>query len=768
MYFAPILLLLIILYLLIRNASPKNIELAVDSPLNDSFEVINYNSKMSGKKSGRHVEPYLVWVDKKQHNFLLKLFVQQGNSLFRGLWRTHVLLKLTKVQNSPGFDVFLISKQNKEQGSEVRIPYSKKGEGRFQLRIEQVDIGAEVTSPAPFGFTIEAHYDYSFLFFKKQLHKNKPLTYNFYVGPDLGNIWVGIDPGTTGSCVAAVADGFSDIYIPKDDKGQDLIIPSMITFLEGAENKDIKGESALDYKAKRYYYGEVAKNNSSRTDYGARSFRSIKKMLGYSDTKHLNFTQEPVIQYELNGKDLCSLLVRGIYNDLDASITLSGRREFLNKEGEFKPQRAIVAIPNNFTSSKIQGINDSIRSIENLNEIRCIYEAEANLIYYLFGLKKIQEGNVFLFDMGGATINATLANITIKGPAEKKIYHIEILGKLGYGIGGDTIDYLIIKFLAKSLPSVGVYSDPFDFSTDPDLKNRLVEMALNIKVSMIERYAKGEKYLIENYMLESYLKGAFGADNVDEIRDDSEIMAGFIRKGKSYPFFEDEVVQSLLYSNIETIVQDIVKLSNNPVDHLIFSGRSSAFPKVHETVINRLPHKLEKANIHSLDVTQLKSAVAKGACLYGFNRSRIRLTMSKVNSWFGVRLNTSATDFEFIELVRLGKEFESNGEGLKYIKKRVAKRNDFGFDSHVVNFYQIMGIDPIDAFEKDEKHKFSLVKQVKLSTETRGLGIEVWENDDVFCEVVEQGAEEEQRVSGEITDYEIGDANQEHYTWIIE
>jgi molecular chaperone DnaK (HSP70) len=116
---------------------------------------------------------------------------------------------------------------------------------------------------------------------------------------------------------------------------------------------------------------------------------------------------------------------------------------------KYNPQRAVFAIPNNFTATKIMDLRKSIEKLNLFKEVRFIYEAEAVLIYYLFSKRKKPDGQevelidgekILIYDMGGATVNVTLAQINKKGSSDNLYYEVDILAKLGYGIGGDAID----------------------------------------------------------------------------------------------------------------------------------------------------------------------------------------------------------------------------------------------------------------------------------------------------------------------------------------
>lgn len=761
-----IIVFLLLVYILIIIAKPKNLSLIIETPLNESFEEINYKKEINGTHhhTGKQLYPYLRWYEEKREQiFVFKGKVGLGNAFFRRLWKDKIYVKILQEKSAPGYEIHLKNEEESIAGNDhaLKVDYIKNGSFDFKLEIKKVDTLTKVDKRIKFEFVLEAFYEKSFLFFSKKL-TSKPFKYSFYIGPELGNHWVGIDPGTTGSCIAIGADGYEEVFIPKTPYGEDLIIPSMLTFLTGVDQKELR--NGEPYKNVKYFYGELAEKNSSREQRAPRTFRSIKKLLGFTDTTRLNFTKLPIVSYDFQGKELCSLLIQGIYKELKETVAKSSKKEFLVDE-KFEPKRAVVAIPNNFTAQKTQDIVDSIKSLQQFEEIRCIYEAEANLMYYLFEEKKIVNNTtVLLFDMGGSTINVTVALIKEKVIKNNTIYNIDILGKLGYGIGGDTIDYVIINFLNKYLNELGIYEDAFDFSNDNQKKERLVTLALELKKEIIKNYNEESNLLIDNIKLGSAINSAFKTDVFIGVED--AIMEAFTRKeDRTYAFFESQELQSLLLNNVRTVIEDILTVSQRKIDQVIFSGRSVVFPKIEETVLDILG-KSSNPIVYRLAIDKLKSAVAKGACLYGMNRSRIVLNSIKVNSWFAVKHSTTAHDFDLIKLIALGESYTGNSK-VKKLHRRQLIESDFGLDGGMVNFYQIMGANPIESLQKREKHKYNLLQQVRVDSMSEGVGIEVCENDDVVCEVKEKGAEKVKHFSTIVGDHEVGDANDEHYTWII-
>ena len=103
------------------------------------------------------------------------------------------------------------------------------------------------------------------------------MTYQFHIGPDLGETWIGIDPGTTGSCIAVATDS-TDLTIEKDDDSKDKIYPSELLII----SKDMKTASPDEIRGHtRFGFKSQAVANEDPTK-GMYKFVSIKKLLGYN------------------------------------------------------------------------------------------------------------------------------------------------------------------------------------------------------------------------------------------------------------------------------------------------------------------------------------------------------------------------------------------------------------------------------------------------------------------------------------------------------
>jgi len=777
----PILILIGLLIFLAVYGKPKRLYLLIDGYL-DSFEKIDY------KTEGKLLTPFKAWNNELQNGVDLLLVngaIEYKSPNFPLNWNSSVYLQLTVEKIPTGFEMFM--KHNLEDfkefgpGTPTIIKKSKNNKLSFAVGIRQTDVTKTIVDPELVKFSVEAMIKDSILFIKAE--QRDTVEYKFHLGADLSDVWVGFDPGTSGSCVAVGSS--TDNIILGEDRAKNKIIPSVLVF-EKAENFHQNG---VEIPEKIYKHGTTAETlytNTGQYD----SFQSIKKLLGFKDIKEIVFDNKNTLA--LKGKDLAGLLVKGLFKDINTYFNRPDFNADDYKRGEpktFNPLRAVVAIPNNFTSSKIQDMVDCIANLNQFKEIRYVYEAEAVLFYYLSNYSQFSGGEassdsetILVFDMGGATINATIvtANKTLINGRPK--YEIDFLGKIGYGIGGDTIDYCIMKIVLSYTKEFPAFKN-FDIYKH---KITLAKMAKEIKETLVRTYYKtNEENLVGAKQLEDAIRKGTGISiavlkriqkfdevtqkDIEEIQP-TELYKLFKRdKNNRCKLFEHPLFIGKIYTNVKDAVNEVIELSDNAhINKIIFSGRSTSFPMVKETVEKQLNAKKSETKSIALNLEESKMAVAKGACWYGINKNSVRLNNLKTNAAFGFKKTQSAdkSDVKFYELVEMGCNFETSNDGIDSFQGIEEIKDDFAFDGAKVNFYQVMGKDANKILSEGQKHKFSKIATINLDQVTSKVAMKVNENDEVECAVILQ-SNRPLKERGVVSDQEIDEANEEHYTWIV-
>lgn len=781
-YVLPAAALLLLVWMLTRLGRPKGLGLHI-SGYSDSYETVNYETY------GKLNTPYKYW-DQQISTIPCLLWLNYSSAGYWCNWHPVVRVSLELGKIPKGFDIYLKESLGSTAEFYPGTPLTVSRQGKevrgrsFAIEIRQNSGYTPLANPELIELKLIARVNKRAFLGTIDGSSFIESSYFFHIGPDLKNVWIGFDPGTSGSCLAA-GNSPENILIGQFGNEKKEIADSKIIFdttLPYRANPD-EERIPMEY----YKYGPDADGEFGNGI--VTSFQSIKKLLGFTDRRQVRFSNG--VEIKVTGKKLSSLLVDGLYKDYRQFAEKDPRGKLLLHNGEFSPRRAVVAIPNNFTAAKIKDMLGCFSYLNQFKELRYIYEAEAVFFYYLYNYrmyngadKRFSNENVLIFDMGGATINATVIR-ALKGSGPDDKYQVNILGKLGYGIGGDTIDYCNVKSILdhrQEFPAVRVdypFKKPGELSGDArksyaDSIIALQKMGVAVKKQIISRYYGKEDSLVSNTELENILRSLQGdllqksSYNIPiAIDPDSDLYAQFKKrddKGR-IDLLHNEYFQKYIYGNIRDVVKDILDLCPGiSIDTVIFSGRSCSFPMIKETVRDTLKARGIKAKEIVLDIQKSKTAVAVGACWYGISRNAVELNNVKTNASFGIqhRKGAEREDLEYVELVKAAQAFIDGRT-----ESQVPIRDRFALDNNTVNFYQIMGSDATKILSENQNHKFSKIAAIPVDLSTSLIEIRVYENDVVECGVLFEN-NDVKRERGFVSDQEIADANDEHYTWIIQ
>ena len=207
---------------------------------------------------------------------------------------------------------------------------------------------------------------------------------------------IGIDLGTTNSCVAVVEGGVATI-IP-NDKGE-RTTPSVVAFTDS-------GERLVGTAAKRQ-----AAVNANRT------VASIKRHMGTDWRKELGGRM-------YNPQEVSAMILRKLREDAEAYL------------GE-KVTDAVITVPAYFNDIQRQATKDAGR-IAGLNVRRIINEPTSAALAY--GLNNGAAQKIMVYDLGGGTFDVSIIEI---GDGV-----IEVLATCGDNhLGGDDFDERIVRWM---------------------------------------------------------------------------------------------------------------------------------------------------------------------------------------------------------------------------------------------------------------------------------------------------------------------------------
>ena len=240
---------------------------------------------------------------------------------------------------------------------------------------------------------------------------------------------IGIDLGTTNSCVA-VMEGGEPVVIPNSEGSRTT--PSVVAF-----KKD--GERIVGRVAK-----QQAVSNPERT------IVSIKREMGTGHTVTIdgkNFTPQ----------EISAMILAKLKADAEAYL------------GE-PVTEAVITVPAYFTDSQRQATKDAGK-IAGLEVKRIINEPTAAALAY--GIDKGQEQKVMVYDLGGGTFDVSIIEM---GDGVQ-----EVLATAGNNrLGGDDFDQKIIDWMVSEFKK----DTGIDLSTDKMALQRLKEAAEKAKIEL--------------------------------------------------------------------------------------------------------------------------------------------------------------------------------------------------------------------------------------------------------------------------------------------
>ena len=241
---------------------------------------------------------------------------------------------------------------------------------------------------------------------------------------------IGIDLGTTNSCVA-VMEGGEAVVIPNSEGNRTT--PSVVAF-----SKD--GERLVGQIAKRQ-----AVTNPDHT------IISIKRKMGTSDKIKIDGD-------EFSPQEISAMILQKIKADAESYL------------GQ-KVTQAVITVPAYFNDSQRQATKDAGK-IAGLEVLRIINEPTAAAL--AFGMDKTdKDEKIMVFDLGGGTFDVSILDI---GDGV-----FEVLSTNGNTkLGGDDFDERIIEYLVSEFKK----SNGIDLSTDKMAMQRLKEAAEKAKIEL--------------------------------------------------------------------------------------------------------------------------------------------------------------------------------------------------------------------------------------------------------------------------------------------
>ncbi len=377
---------------------------------------------------------------------------------------------------------------------------------------------------------------------------------------------IGIDLGTTNSCVA-VMEGGEPVVIPNPEGGRTT--PSVVAFTK-------TGERLVGQPAKRQ-----AVTNPENTIF------SIKRFMGrrYGEVaEEIKFVPYKVTKDE---KGDVRIDVRGKHYappEISAMILQAMKHTAEEYLGE-KVDKAVITVPAYFNDSQRQATKDAGK-IAGLEVLRIINEPTAASLAY--GLdKKVQE-QIAVFDFGGGTFDISILEVASDGGEQT----IRVLATNGdTHLGGDNLDQRVIDWIADEFKR----ENGIDLRTDAMALQRLKEAAEKAKIELSTTL-------------------------------ETEINLPFVTADASGP---KHLTMTLTRAKLEALVDELIertvapskkaladaKLSPSEIDEVVLVGGTTRMPAVQQKakeLFGKEPHK----GVNPDEVVAVGAAI-QGAILAG-------------------------------------------------------------------------------------------------------------------------------------------------------
>eukprot|EP00466_Bigelowiella_natans_P017840 jgi/Bigna1/88281/estExt_fgenesh1_pg.C_300053 len=370
---------------------------------------------------------------------------------------------------------------------------------------------------------------------------------------------IGIDLGTTYSCVGVYKDG--RVQIIANDQGN-RITPSYVAFSD---------EERL--------IGDAAKNQASTNP--RNTIFDVKRLIGrgYKDKEVQR--DKKLLPYSIvdkKGKPYISVEVKGEKKTFSAeeisAMILQKMKEvaesFLGKE----IQNAVVTVPAYFNDAQRQATKDA-GTISGLNVMRIINEPTAAAIAY--GLdKKNKETNILVYDLGGGTFDVSILTI------DEGVF--EVLATNGdTHLGGEDFDQRVMAHFIKLIKK--------KFKKD-------ISKNLRALAKLRREVEKAKRALSTNHQVKVEIESLFDGEDFSETLTRARF----------------EELNNDLFRKTLKPVSNVMKdsgLKKNEIDEIVLVGGSTRIPKIQQLIKDFFNGKEPNRGINP------DEAVAYGAAVQG-------------------------------------------------------------------------------------------------------------------------------------------------------
>ncbi|QNP28186.1 molecular chaperone DnaK [Cylindrospermopsis curvispora] len=370
---------------------------------------------------------------------------------------------------------------------------------------------------------------------------------------------VGIDLGTTNSCVAVMEGGKPTVIANAEGF---RTTPSVVAFAKNGDNlvgQIAKRQAVMNpentfYSVKRFIgrrFDEVT-NEATEVSY---------KVLSSSGNVKL---QSPGAGKQFAPEEISAKVLRKLVEDASKYL------------GETVTQ-AVITVPAYFNDSQRQATKDAGK-IAGIEVLRIINEPTAASLAY--GFDKKSNETILVFDLGGGTFDVSVLEV---GDGV-----FEVLATSGdTHLGGDDFDKKIVDFLAEQFKQV----EGIDLRKDKQALQRLTEAA--------------EKAKIE---LSSVTQAEINLPFITATQDGPKHLDTTLTRAKFEELCSDLIDRCRI--PVENALRD-AKLNKSNIDEVVLVGGSTRIPAVQE-VVKRVLGKEPNQSVNPDEVVAVGAAIQAG------------------------------------------------------------------------------------------------------------------------------------------------------------
>ena len=386
------------------------------------------------------------------------------------------------------------------------------------------------------------------------------------------NIAIGIDLGTTYSCVGVWKD--NQVEIIANDQGA-RTTPSYVAF---TENERLIGQSAKNQVG----------SNPINTIFDAKRLigRKYSDSNTQSDIKNFPF----IVKADSQDRPILSANYKGEQKDfkpeeISAMILLKMKEtaeEYLGK----KVDSAVITVPAYFNDSQRQSTKDA-GAIAGLNVLRIINEPTAAAIAYGLDKSSDKEKNILIADVGGGTTDFSLLSI------DEGIFEVKATSGNNH-LGGEDFDNHLVHHFAQEFKR----KHKQDITGNKRAMRRLKSSCENVKKNL----SSSTQASIE---IDSLYEGIDFTASITRARFE-EICSDIFRK---------------IFEPIDKVLKDS-GIPKSKIDEIVLVGGSTRIPKVQNYLSNYFNGKSLNKSVNPDEAVAYGAAV-QAAILMGCKDTKI-------------------------------------------------------------------------------------------------------------------------------------------------